>query len=89
MNGTREDCKIDTVRFRDKEGNPTCAFNFYSANCYCEFYRTQKFGTDETCLFAPPGYKNTYMGESLERRKNENGDHLGTLIPGKWCPLWK
>ena len=70
-------------RYRDVDGNPTCAINFVSGET-CEFYRSQRFGTSDACLFAPAGYNG--LGELLDRRGT---DGLGTLIPGKWCPLFK
>ena len=63
-------------------GSPMCATDFNNGKV-CQFYRTQRFGTIETCLFAPPGYRG--MSESLPRSKNGQG----VLIPGGWCPIWK
>lgn len=68
--------------YRDKNGNMTCASNFETGDV-CEFYRTYRFGCNETCVFAPDeGYKG--RPEDLERRN----DGMGTLIPGNYCPLW-
>lgn len=79
----KEKVSLEFERFRDSDGNSTCAYNFHTGEV-CEFYRTQRFGSNETCLFAPESYKG--IGETLDRRGE---DKLGTLIPGEWCPLWK
>lgn len=71
---------IRTQIFFDENGERTCALDF-EKGVVCEFYRTQHFGTHETCLFAPSAGKRS---EKLERR---GSDGLGLLIPGKWCPL--
>jgi len=74
----KEIITLQFTRYRDKNGNPTCGTNFADGNS-CEFFRAQRFGTIETCLFAPAGGR--YL-KQLERR--ESG-----LIPGDWCPLFK
>lgn len=73
---------LRVIRYYDTSGNPTCAISFPKLEV-CRFYRTQRFGTNETCLFAPY-IKNGYT-ETLNRRRNNNG----SLIPGVWCPIWK
>jgi hypothetical protein len=77
----REKITIDLYRLRDNEGNPTCIYNIGTKEV-CEYYRTQRFGTWSTCIFAPIVQRG--LGEHLESR-----GELGTLIPGKWCPLFK
>ena len=71
---------IRTQIFFDENGERTCALDF-EKGLVCEFFRTQHFGTHETCLFAPSCGKRTEM---LERR---GPNCMGLLIPGKWCPL--
>ena len=71
---------IRTKIFFDDNGERTCALDF-EKGAVCEFYRTQHFGTHETCLFAPSCGN---RGEGLERK---GFDGLGLLIPGKWCPI--
>lgn len=80
IGGTIHEGIIRTKIFFDQNGERTCALDF-EKGAVCEFYRTQHFGTHETCLFAPSAGKRT---EKLERR---GSDGLGLLIPGKWCPL--
>jgi len=78
-----EKIKIKEIRYKDNNGQPTCAIDFQK-NIICKYYRTQKFGCVETCVFAPDsGYYG--LSECLERRNNDKG----TLIPGKWCPLFE
>ena len=66
--------------FRDPEGNPTCARNF-KAGAVCQFYRTQRFGCHETCVFAKESHKG--ITTAMERR-----GETGSLIPLACCPLW-
>ena len=70
--------KVDA--YVDKDNLPTCAIDF---NCgkVCKFYRTQRMGFNETCVFAESGGSYT---EEMERR----GEGTGTLIPVKKCPIW-
>ena len=79
----QEKVNIECVRYKDKENNPTCACNFETGEV-CQFYRTQRFGCNETCLFAS---EINYRGltEIIHRR----GNGQGTLIPLENCPLWK
>lgn len=79
----KETVQLTVNRYRTSEGKPTCACDF-SKNEVCEFYRTQRFGMSETCLFAPDSY-NGYK----ENMNREGKDQLGFLIPGSWCPLFK
>lgn len=75
-----ETTTLTIKRFRDKEGNPTCARNFQTGEV-CQFFTTTRFGSIEMC-----GYLNDaeHIDEVLERR---NGS-LGYLIPSRTCPLW-
>lgn len=78
---------LPVVRYRDKDGNHTCATDFKTGEV-CEFYRTQRMGTWETCLFSPAD--GLPYHESMQRRTDEEaGPDMGTLIPGAWCPVWK
>lgn len=47
----KETRQITVPVYRDKEGNPCCAANFNTGEV-CTFYRTQRFGVNETCVFA-------------------------------------
>lgn len=76
--------KIEVTAYKDQHGNQTCAADFRDGKV-CKFYRTQRFGCNETCLFADNTGK--YSG-ILERRKLDDGSRMGTLIPGEWCPIW-
>ena len=78
---TEELHHITVTRYYDADGNPTCAADFPTGKV-CQFYTTQRFGCNETCLFA--GNFGKYR-ETLGRRKG--GD--GTLIPINSCPVWK
>lgn len=77
---TEERFSIVITRYRDAEGNPTCAADFPSGKV-CTFYQTQRFGCNETCVFARDNGK---YRATLRRRNN--GD--GTLIPLDDCPAW-
>lgn len=79
----KEKIVLEFERYIDNNAYPTCACDFDTGKV-CKFYRTQRFGSNETCLFAPESHKG--IGETLNRRGE---DKLGTLIPGEWCPLWK
>jgi len=80
--GHTEKITLEVVRYRDKDGKPTCARDF-KAGEVCEYYRVHTWGTIETCLFSPACRG---LGEALERRGD---DRLGTLIPMDGCPLWR
>lgn len=73
---------IPVVGYTDKNGLPTCAINFETGEV-CSFYRTQRFGCNETCLFAEVGQRG--LSAMLFRRENGNG----SLIPCKECLVWK
>jgi hypothetical protein len=79
---TEEEVKIAFIRYRDDDGEPTCAINFQTG-IVCSFYRTQRMGCNETCIFSPDDGVRGLL-TVLERRKNGNG----SLIPGEWCPIW-
>ena len=72
--------RIDVEIYFDADGNRTCATNFADGHV-CKYYRTQRFGTRETCVFAPE--QNKYA-EQMQRR---GGDGKGSLIPASWCPI--
>jgi len=71
--------------YLDIDGNPTCAVNF-SEKKVCIFYRTEKLGCNETCVFANISYNGIYH-ETMNRRIKKDGKS-GTLIPLNTCPLW-
>ena len=66
--------RIDVEIFFDCEGRRTCAVDFANGRV-CPFYRTQRFGTHETCVFAP-------KNEQLHRRSE-----VGYLVTPDWCPI--
>ena len=70
---------IEVPVYRDREGNPTCAKDF-TTGAVCQFYRTQRMGCHETCVFAENAGR--YAASMLRR-----GD-IGSLIPLNTCPLW-
>ena len=78
--GTEEPGHLPIVRYRDEEGNPTCACDFQNGRV-CIFYGTQKFGCSETCWFAD---KDGRRWIPMQRRKGGEG----TLVPLTTCPLW-
>lgn len=71
---------LEIPRFRDADGNPTCAADFRLGQV-CPFFGTQKFGQHETCWF---GTKTSEMWEPLWRRDAP----LSSLIPLAKCPVW-
>lgn len=85
---TRERVSIRATRYFTDGGEPTCARRFGvkvdgSDSQVCEFYRTQKMGVHETCLFASDDDHG--LGVRLRRR----GVHEhGSLIPGSFCRLF-
>lgn len=78
---------LPVIRYRDKAGNPTCAVDFETGDV-CQFYRTQRLGTGETCVFAETGAHSKFA-DNMERRDGVQGPGMGTLIPGDWCPVWE
>lgn len=79
---------IKVIAYFDNSKKPTCATDFRAGDV-CQFYRTQRYGSNETCVFAPES-EISWKGmlPSMRRRKDKSGkDGNGTLIPGKWCPL--
>ena len=77
---TKETKIIEVPAYRDNSGNPCCAMDF-STGEVCPFYRTQKFGGLETCVFAEDRGK---YKQTMYRR----AEGLGTLIPLDACPIW-
>ena len=77
---SEEPASLQIVRYRDADGNPTCAIDFQTGRV-CAFYGTQQFGQRETCWFAE---KSGRKWDAVQRR---NGG-LGTLIPIPLCPVW-
>ena len=75
-----EQFSLVVTRYRDKDGQPTCAVDF-NAGRVCTFYATQRFGCDETCIFANKEWR---YWQSLIRRDLGSG----SLIPLACCPLW-
>ena len=72
---------IEVAAYQNKDGLPSCADNFDTGEV-CIFYRCQKFGTWETCVFAREGLKG--LNEHLQRRDGGKG----LLIPLKDCIIW-
>ena len=72
--------QISVTAYRDSKGNPCCAGDF-STGEVCKFYRTQRFGVNETCVFADQSGR---YAKTLERRNGGNG----SLIPCAECPVW-
>jgi hypothetical protein len=77
----KEETCLKVVRYRDPDGNPTCAMDF-DKGLICQFYQTERFGVSETCVFAP--LRGRYR-DRLERRD----EGKGFLIPLKECPVWR
>ncbi len=80
--GVSETKTITVPVFRDPEGNPTCIANAETGEA-CPFFRVQKFGMHETCLFAAVETTGLQT-ERMQRRDNGKG----FLIPLACCPLW-
>ena len=78
---TKEIKTLEVPIYRDNEGNHTCAVNFKTGES-CPFFRTQRFGTHETCLFA------SEVGHHKRGLSRRGADGTGTLIPLRTCPLW-
>ena len=72
---------LEVTAYRDDAGKPCCAMDFSIAEV-CRFYRTTRFGCEETCVFM----EDHGVFPRLERR-GEN--ECGTLIPCDTCPIWK
>lgn len=72
--------KIDVKAYITNKNEPCCAKDFNTGEV-CIFFRTQRMGCNETCLFADQQGK---YWKILERRKNG----IGTLIPHDNCPVW-
>jgi hypothetical protein len=82
----RHTIHLPVFRYRDQAGNPTCAADFEIGDV-CKFYRTQRMGCGETCVFAETREGSRYA-QSMDRRDGVQGPGMGTLIPGAWCPVW-
>ena len=78
---------LPVVRYRDAAGNPTCAVDFETGDV-CQFYRTQRMGVGETCVFAETASNSKYA-DNMMRRDGPQGPDMGSLIPGDWCPVWE
>ena len=78
---------LPVIRYRDKAGNQTCAADFQTGDV-CTFYRTQRMGVGETCVFAETASNSKYA-DNMVRRDGVQGPGMGTLIPGAWCPVWR
>ncbi len=72
----KEEFSLKVTRYRDKDGQPTCAADFPTEEI-CRFYGTKVFGSQEVCMF----HDDTLL---TRRKKGE-----GTLIPLRYCPLWE
>jgi hypothetical protein len=76
----KESVNLPLHRFRDSQGNCTCASNF-ATGTFCPFLMTSSFGTREHCFWTEGRGR---LRPMLERRD----DGRGTLIPQPECPLW-
>lgn len=74
---------LNLKRYRDSQGKPACAKNFETGDV-CIFYRTQRLGCSETCVFADD-MSGSYLSVTMVRRNNGEG----SLIPLNTCPIWK
>ena len=72
--GTEEPTAVLLTRYRNRDGEPTCAIDFVLGKV-CRFYGTARYGSIDGCILD---------GQSLRRR---NGGK-GTLIPLSTCPVW-
>lgn len=77
---TKEIKQIPIEAYRNIDGEPCCAKNFETGEV-CVFYRTQKMGCNETCIFAQTNDK---YWPTLKRRFGGTW----TLIPHEKCPIW-
>lgn len=80
---------LQVERYRDPDGNPTCAIDF-DTDKVCRFYRTGKFGLTDTCVFAK-GYgvqSFTSPSDLSDVMFRRGPDGLGLLIPLYYCPVW-
>ena len=78
---SEEVVKIAVSRFRDKNGEPTCAADF-AAGLVCRFYVTIGLGQSEKCT-ACLDERRCFI--QLHRRGKSRD---GSLIPNYQCPLW-
>ena len=81
MTKNSEQFYLVITRYRDKNGLPTCAINFETGDI-CIFYRTQRVGVNETCVFTED------YGHYQEKLTRRDGGE-GSLIPLKQCPIWE
>ncbi len=65
---------LPVIRYRDKAGNPTCAADFQTGDV-CKFYRTQRLGIGETCVFAE-----THSAIALDLLQERQYDAVVSLI---------
>jgi len=56
---------ITVQTYRDPEGNPTCIADVTTGKV-CKFFRTQRFGCHETCVFAAQSHKG--ITQAMKRR---------------------
>lgn len=81
----KERVNLTVTKLITPSGKQTCALNFETGEV-CAFYRTQRMGTHETCLFLEAGHGG--IARMLLRdvsTKGVPGD--GFLIPDKDCPI--
>lgn len=87
---TTEKRAVEVTAYRDDDGKPTCALNFATGEV-CIFYRTQRYGCNETCALAEWSVYSK-MANTMRRRKRPDDldyERNGTLIPLDECPVWK
>lgn len=81
----KEKVNLTVTKYMTPVGKQTCALNFETGEV-CIFYRTQRFGTCETCLFVAENHRG--IGRILKREVGSNGiPGDGFLIPDKECPI--
>ena len=74
---------IEVMRYRDAEGNPTCAAGFNDGRV-CRFYGTRKLGAVEVCMLQSADLLRRLDLPDLLR----SGGGSGSLIPADGCPVW-
>lgn len=74
MSETKEYAIIKIEKFRDDDGNPTCAVNMLNGQ-WCRFLGSRKFGAIDVCMY----------GEQKDLRVRP---YTRYTIPHKECPVW-
>ncbi len=80
----KEKVNLTVTKYVTPDGKQTCALNFVTGEV-CTFYRTQRFGTFECCLFMED-----YGGFVRQLKRDVGSNNVlgdGFLIPDKECPI--